>query len=403
MSEALSNMLKADSMRSMSRKANDPELARSPEQQVALTELLALARERRAEFDAHLSLGNEVMGRLRAAGVCRAMVSREFGGDELPPADFLRLVERIAAADGSTGWIASLAATSLIVSALPIATLKQLFQGSADIFFAGRLSPVPVTRVDKGLNVSGRWGWASGCTGADYFILGVQATNESSSENPARLAIVRSDQGRVETNWSVDGMRGTGSHDVVLDRVFVPDDWTFVRGAKSSLDTPLFRYPPGIFIPQAHAAVGLGIARAALDEFIGTASERGATYGRPSLADRATAQSELAKAEAELRSARAWLFAVTEDAFGCLSVGDDLDVTARTLLRLAATHAARTAAEVTQAVYRISGTVGMFTDSRIARCLRDAIVIPQHVLLSEGTWEQAGHVLLGRALPAGFV
>jgi alkylation response protein AidB-like acyl-CoA dehydrogenase len=89
-------------------------------------------------------------------------------------------------------------------------------------------------------------------------------------------------------------MRGTGSHDVVLDGVFVPDDWTFDRNAGSSLDTPLFRYPPGSFVE--------------------TARERGATYGRPALADRATAQSDLATAAAELRSARAYLFAVTDDA-----------------------------------------------------------------------------------------
>ena len=390
-------------MHPMSRNANDPELAPTPEQNEALAELLTLTRDRRAETDAQLSLGDEVMGCLRRAGVFRAMVSREFGGDELPPSDFLRLVERIAMADGSTGWIASLAATSLMVSALPIATLKVVFQHSADVVFAGRLSPVPVTRIDDGLNVSGRWGWASGCMGADYFILGVQAKDAGGGEGPAQIAIVPSDRGRIEQNWSVDGMRGTGSHDVVLDRVFVPDDWTFIRGARSNLDTPLFRYPPGILIPQAHAAAGLGIARAALDDFIETAAKRGATYGRPALADRATAQSELAKAEAELRSARAWLLAVTDEAFGCLSIGGELDVRARALLRLAATHAARTAAEVTQAVYRISGTVGMFTDSRIARCLRDAIVIPQHLLLAEGTWEQAGQVLLGRAVPAGFV
>lgn len=389
-------------MHSISQTADDPEPARSAEQNEAFAELLTLARDRRAEFDAQLSLGDEVMGCLRRAGVFRAMVSREFGGDELPPCDFLRLVEQIAIADGSTGWIASLAATSLMVSALPLATLRVIFQRSADIFFAGRLSPVPVTRADNGLNVSGRWGWASGCTGADYFIVGVHAADTTSGEDPARLAIVPAEQGHIETNWSVDGMRGTGSHDVVIDRVFVPDDWTFVRGATSNLDTPLFRYPPGIFIPQAHAAVGLGIARAALDDFIETAPQRGATYGRPALADRATAQTELAKAEAALRSARAYLFAVTEDAFGRLSAGGDLDVTARALLRLAATHAATVGAEVTRTVYRMSGTIGMFTDSRIARCSRDAMVVPQHVLLAEGTWEQAGQVLLGRAV-AGFV
>jgi hypothetical protein len=81
----------------------------------------------------------------------------------------------------------------------------------------------------------------------------------------------------------------------------------------------------------------------ALDEFIEHAAGRGATYGRPALADRATAQSDLAKAEAELRSARSWLLDVTEQAFGCLSAGGDLDVTERMQLRLAATHAARSA------------------------------------------------------------
>ena len=108
------------------------------------------------------------------------------------------------------------------------------------------------------------------------------------------------------------------------------------------------------------------------------------------LTDKAVASGD----EAALRSARAYLFAVTEDAFGRLSAGGDLDVTARALLRLAATHAATVGAEVTRTVYRMSGTIGMFTDSRIARCSRDAMVVPQHVLLAEGTWEQAGQVLL---------
>lgn len=108
---------------------------------------------------------------LRSAGVFRVMVSRELGEDELPPTDFLALVEQISVAAGSTGWVASLATTLLIVSALPTATLSVIFARTADIFFSGRLSTVPVTRVEIGLDASGRWTWASGCTGADYFAL----------------------------------------------------------------------------------------------------------------------------------------------------------------------------------------------------------------------------------------
>jgi alkylation response protein AidB-like acyl-CoA dehydrogenase len=184
--------------------------------------------------------------------------------------------------------------------------------------------------------------------------------------------------------------------------VFVPLEWTFVRGGRSSLDTPLFRYPSLALAAQVLAVVGLGVARAALDEITAIASGRTSITGAPVLADRAYVQIEIAKNEAALRSARAFFFEATDEAFARLAAGDDLDRERTMHLRLASSHAARTGADVARAAYTMSGTTGIFTDHPIARYMQDAIVVPAHAFLSEGTWQSAGRVFLGLDTPPGF-
>ena len=106
--------------------------------------------------------------------------------------------------------------------------------------------------------------------------------------------------------------------------------------------------------------------------------------------------------QAALRSARAFFYETTEAAFDQLLAGDDLDRSAISLLRLASSHAARTGADVARTMYTLSGTTGIFTASPIARCVQDAMVVPQHAFLSEGTWQNAGRALLGLDTPPGF-
>jgi hypothetical protein len=106
---------------------------------------------------------------------------------------------------------------------------------------------------------------------------------------------------------------------------------------------------------QVLAVVGLGVARAAIDEMVEIAGGRTSITGAPVLADRAYVQTEIAKAEAALRSARAFFFETTEQAFARLAAGDDLEREHVNLLRLASSHAARVGADVTRAIYTVSG------------------------------------------------
>jgi alkylation response protein AidB-like acyl-CoA dehydrogenase len=189
---------------------------------------------------------------------------------------------------------------------------------------------------------------------------------------------------------------------MVVDNVVVPEAWTFVRGGPSSLDTPLYQYPTLALAAQVLAVVGLGIARAALDEIIAIAGGRASITGAPVLADRAYVQSGVAQAEAALRSARAFFYDATEEAYAALTAGRTLDVKAKNLLRLSSSHAARVSSEVAQTAYRLSGTTGIFTAHPIAQRFQDALIVPQHAFLSDGTWQNAGRVLLGLDAPPGF-
>jgi alkylation response protein AidB-like acyl-CoA dehydrogenase len=373
------------------------------ERERALQRLLSETRARRSEFARQRRLSGDIVTLMREAGVFRALVARRFGGDEQRPSDFYRMIERISSADGSAGWVASFGHAALYLAALPVGTLEAIYADGPDVIFAGGLFPSrPTRRVADGILVNGRWSWASGCTAANYLGVGITIDDGSPQSGLPRMAVFASERATIIDNWQVNGLAGTGSHDIEVNNIVVPDDWTFIRGGRASLDAPLFRYPAMAIASQVLAVVGLGTARSALDEAIAMAGERASITGGPRMAERAHVQIELAKAEAQLRSARAFLYETTDQAYDRLVAGDELGPEMRTLLRLGATNAARTGADVARAAYTMCGTVGIFTDHPLAQSLQDALAVPTHAMIAEVTWQAAGRMLLGLEAAPGF-
>lgn len=378
-------------------------VAEADDRQSALAALLAAARSRHAEFAGQTHISADVVELMKQAGVYRAMVAKRFGGDEMHPSDFLRLIETISQADGATGWVASFGFSAVYLSALPLATLDQMYADGPDVVFAGGIfPPQAAVPVPGGLKVSGRWSWGSGCHGANLIGVGVKVEGGGPTGGLPLIAVMPAARVTIVDNWDVIGLQGTGSHDMLVDNVVVPEEWTFIRGGPSSLDGALYRYPSMPLAAQVLAVVGLGVARAALDELAVLAGGRASITGAPMLRDRAYMQSDIARAEAQLRSARAFFYEITDQAFAVLEAGDELDVGTRSLLRLAATNAAHVAAQVAQAVYRLSGTAGIVAGNSIARHMLDAMIVPQHAFLADGTWQNAGKVLLGLEASPGF-
>jgi alkylation response protein AidB-like acyl-CoA dehydrogenase len=142
------------------------------------------------------------------------------------------------------------------------------------------------------------------------------------------------------------------------------------------------------------AAVGLGVARRAIQELSALAAEKTPALGRRRLAERTLTQARVAEAEAELGAARAGLAAAIDAAWLAAEAGE-IPLRERALLRAAAAFASRTGARVAASMYDLGGGSSIYRASALQRCLRDAHVVKQHAMVGEGVYELAGRVLLG--------
>ncbi|MEU1947820.1 acyl-CoA dehydrogenase family protein [Streptomyces sp. NPDC020125] len=359
----------------------------------AFDRALDVVARRRAEFEELGHVPRDVIEEFKAAGIYRASTPSQFGGHALPPAAFLRLIERISVVDGSAGWVASFGSSLVYLAALPLDTQAELYADGPDVVFAGGLFPVqPTERVPGGHRVAGRWKFASGCKGADVFGVGIKGGQDRGGR--PLTAVLRPEQVEIVENWDVIGMRGTGSHDLVVDGAVVPEDWTFVRGGEPTVDEPLYRYPTVPYAAQVLAVVGLGVARAALDHVIAQGGRTSYT-GAPKPAERATYRITVGQAEAQLRSARAYFYETTEEVWATVAAGDPAGPGQTSSLRLASAHLAKTSFEVVRAAYQLGGIAAIADGSPMQRYLRDASVVPQHAFLQEGMYDGAGAVLMG--------
>ncbi len=365
--------------------------------------LLRDIRQRRKEFEAQKYISPDIIERFKAVGVYRALVAKRFGGDEKSPAEFCELVETIARADGSAGWVASFGIGGVYLAALPVETLTKLYAKGPDVVFAGGIfPPQPAELVEGGYRVNGRWSWGSGSMGAEVIGAGILPKNGDNSGLP-RMAVMPRDQVTIEPNWDVMGLLGTGSHDIVVKDVIVPPEWTFVRGGASSLDTPLYRYPTLSFAAQVLTVVGLGIARAAIDEVLGMAAGRASVTGAPNLGERVYVQLEIAKIEAELRAARAWFYQAIDDVWQVLLKGDKPSDHLVSMLRLSTTHASRVSADVTRRAQMVSGGTGVYESCPLAAQVRDVQMITQHAFMGDITYQNAGAMLFGLKPLPGYL
>ncbi len=369
----------------------------------ALEALLPEIRQRRKEFEKQQHISPDIIQRFKEVGVYRALVAKRFGGDEKSPAEFCQLIERIAEADGSAGWVASFGIGGVYLAALPLATLEKLYANGPDVVFAGGIfPPQPAELVEGGFKVSGRWSWGSGSMGAEVVGAGILPKNAEGSGLP-RMAVMPREKVQIVPNWDVMGLLGTGSHDIVVKDVVVPEEWTFVRGGAASLDTPLYRYPTLSFAAQVLTVVGLGIGRAAINEVLGMAAGRASVTGAPNLGERIYVQLEIARIEAELRAARSWFYEAIDDVWQVLLVGGTPTDHQVSMLRLSTTHASRVGADVARRAQMLSGGTGVYESSPLAAQVRDAQMITQHAFMGDITYQNAGAMLFGHKPLPGYL
>lgn len=344
---------------------------------------------------------------LARAGLFRMLVPSRAGGLEVEPRVMLDAIETIARGDGSAGWAVMIGATTgLIAAYLPDTATHEIFVATPDGVTGGVFHPRGrATVVDGGYRVSGRWPLASGCQhcawllgGCIVFADGEPKLRENGAPE-ARMMIFPAGAAQIIDTWNVSGLRGTGSHDIAVDDLFVPAE----RSVWFSSDPvrrggALYAFPVFGLLALGIAAVALGIARGAIDDLLELAGAKVPTGSRRPLAERSATQATVAQATALVAAAHAHLRATVDEVWRTATSGGAVTLEQRARLRLAATQTVRDAARAVDLAYECGGATSIYADSALQRRFRDVHVATQHILVAPATYELAGRVLLG--LPA---
>ncbi|MFN0089085.1 MAG: acyl-CoA dehydrogenase family protein [Acidimicrobiales bacterium] len=359
--------------------------------------LQPLVREHAEEAQRLRHVPEVVVKSLAAAGLYRMAAPACFGGAEAHPRPTIEAIEAISEADGSTGWVLMIGVETVGIggSLMPHETAGRLFAAHPDLVMCGALNPQGrARRVPGGWRVTGRWPFASGCHHADLFW--GQCLVEGERPTRALEVLVPRSQYEILDTWWTHGLQGTGSHDVAVEDLFVPDDMTTeVSGGSPRHDGPLYRLPPFSRLAYNKVGVATGIARSALDHFVALAEGKTPRLSKTTLRERPRAQLAIAQAEAALRSARAFVFEAVEDEWDTVVAGGRCSRRQRALVRLACSHACQEAIRAVELVHGAAGTSANVIDSPIGKARRDVAVVAQQLMVAPQFIDDAGRVLLG--------
>jgi indole-3-acetate monooxygenase len=367
------------------------------------TSIVEAARDLAELVEAHADDGERLrrlplptVKALADAGLLRMCVPQAYGGPEVDPATMVEAIAMVAHADGGAGWCTMIASTTSSMAAfLPADAAREIYGDPTSItggVFApnGKGVSTSVDGVD-GFAVTGRWAWGSGTQHCRWILGGTLC-----DDGTFRLCWFPQSAVTFHDTWYTTGMRGSGSLDYSVSGAFTPTQRTIQPGVtRPVVTTPLSMFPNFTLLAAGVSAVGLGVARRALDELVDLAQGKKPQYSSKTLAQSGFTQVELARAEGKLRAARAFLLDELGSAWGSALAGREVSVAARTGIRLAATHAASVCAEVADVAFTLAGGTAVYDSSPLGRCLRDAHVVTQHIQTAPKLNETIGKLLLG--------
>jgi alkylation response protein AidB-like acyl-CoA dehydrogenase len=203
--------------------------------------------------------------------------------------------------------------------------------------------------------------------------------------------------------WDPIGLRGTASDSYRLDDLFVAEEFTSTREDPELRREPgrLYAFPQQTLYSVGISSVALGIARGMLDAFIELAREK-TPRGMGRLADSGVVQAEVAKCEARLGAARAYLCDTLAEIYEAADDVVPIDIPARGRVRLAGTHAIGAAVSVADYTYKAAGVDAIFPGSPFMRRFRDIHTVSQQIQSRDVHFETCGQILLGNP-PAAFL
>ena len=359
-------------------------------------------RATRHETEDSRCLAPKVVESLIAGGLCRLALPAGLDGHETAPAIALQIHEELAGADASVAWIVWINQFVGLASRYsPEAVRKDIFGDARRLFASSTRPSGKAVALEEGFNVSGRWSLVSGCELADWIpvmcvvLEGNEPRMLAEGVPETRMVYLPKGSYRILDTWYVGGLRGTGSHDIIADDVFVPAERTFSFTDPAQDDRPLSRMPFFASVCACCAALCLGIAQAAVDTLLELAASKVQVDPFPATRDRPRVQVLMASSAAKLISARLLLYSAVRDAWAACTQGLTVTTAQRAHLWESGHYAAHVSRAVVRSMYEAAGASALYVDCPLERAHRDIHAVMQHVIFAPLWLEAAGQVRLG--------
>jgi len=380
--------------------------SRSVERLLAdIRDLVPIITLRAAEIEQARQIPLDLVNALRSVGIFRMFVAKSHGGLELDLPAGLQVIAALSRIEASVGWAAMIGCIAPMFAAwLPRQSVDRVYRDGPDVVLAG--SSIPASRAEAvmdGFRVNGRWPFTSGCQYADW-MFGFCAMTEGSIPladqiGPPRVrAVVLSvREWQIEDTWHAIGLKGTGSHDIVLkDATASEADLLDLETGAPCLPGPIYQSVPHL-LPLFHGAFAVGVAEGALDDPVMLA-ESGRQQFKASvpMRDSEIFQFELGQISADARAACALLETQGASHWRHALARTLRDDTLFAQGTQTGTWASTTCVRVVDACFTLAGGGAVYENSSLQRRLRDVHTGAQHATVQRRHYGAAGVAALAQ-------
>ena len=358
--------------------------------------LLPKIRERVPQAHKECRIPDETIQELEQAGLFKVLHPARYGGYEMDPRVFFKLETIIAEACTSTAWVYGIIAVhNYQMGLFDDKAQQEVWKDSTDVRISSSYQPVgKVVPVDGGFRLSGRWAFSSGCEHCTWAFLGsivppAQKPDEGEKPPPPdmRTFLVPRADYRIEHTWDTLGLRGTGSHDVIVKDAFVPEHRTHKALDAMVCQNPgqkvnhgdLFKFPWAQVFMRSLSTVCVGAALGAIKAYRDIASQQVSTNTGKSLADDPFAQNVVVVAEDTLDKILLALERDYQEMHDMIRKNEDIPLTTRLRYRYNSAAAAEQSANVVNRLLRELGGRGIYMKNPLASYFLDTHTARAHI------------------------
>ncbi len=320
---------------------------------------------------------DQTIADFKEAGFFDILKPKRWGGFEMEPNVFYEVQMAIAEGCMSSAWVLGVVGVHpLQLGLFPLQAQIDVWGKDASVLVSSSYQPVgKVEKADGGFYLTGQWSFSSGCQHCDWVFAGALVFGPEGTPPEYRTFLVpRSDYQIVDT-WNTFGLKATGSHDIKIERAFVPehrthkamDGYLCRNPGQEANPGDIFKLPWAAVFTRAVSTASIGAVEGVLASFLEIAKSRVST--NTGLATKADpfALSAAANAAAEVASMKATLFKAFDDMMAVVRAGKDVAAEDRVFYKYQASRVARRCADIADELLLLSGAKGIFNDNAIVR------------------------------------